>query len=88
MSQSGVITFKGNPLTLAGKAVAVGQQAPDFTLHYYENGMQTITPADLKGKPTILSVVPSLDTPVCQTQTRTFNEKLGRPGRQSQRGDD
>ena len=37
--------------------VAVGQPAPDFTLHYYEDGMQTITPADLKGKPTILSVI-------------------------------
>ena len=77
MSRSAAVTFKGNPLTLAGEAVAVGQQAPEFTLHYYEDGMHTITPADLRGKPTIISVVPSLDTPVCQTQTKTFNEKLG-----------
>jgi thiol peroxidase len=42
--------------------------------------MKSITPADLRGKPTILSVVPSLDTPVCQTQTRKFNEQLGALG--------
>ncbi len=77
MSRSGVITFKGNPLTLAGQELKVGQPAPDFTLHYYSEGMKTITPADLKGKPTILSVVPSLDTPVCATQTKKFNEQLG-----------
>lgn len=80
MSRSGAVTFKGNPLTLAGEAVAVGQQAPDFKLHYFDDGMHEITPADLQGKPTILSVVPSLDTPVCQTQTKKFNETLGRFG--------
>jgi len=76
MSRSGVITFKGNPLTLAGEEVTVGQQAPDFTLHYYQDGMQQITLADVKGKPTLISVVPSLDTPVCATQTKKFNESL------------
>ena len=77
MSRSGAITFKGNALTLAGEAVKPGQAAPDFTLHYFEDGMQTITLADVKGKPTILSVVPSLDTPVCATQTKKFNDSLG-----------
>lgn len=76
MSRSGAVTFKGNPMTLAGEEVKVGQQAPDFKLHYFQDGLKTITPADLKGKPTILSVVPSLDTPVCQTQTKKFNEQL------------
>ncbi len=81
MSRSGAVTFKGNPLTLAGEAVQVGQQAPDFTLHAYEaGGMKTITPADLKGKPTFISVVPSLDTPVCQIQTKKFNEELSALG--------
>ena len=56
MSRPGAVTFKGNPLTLAGEAVKVGSQAPDFKLHYFEGGLKTITPADLKGKPTILSV--------------------------------
>lgn len=77
MSRSGAVTFKGNPLTLAGNEVKVGQPAPDFKLHYFEGGMKELKLADLKGKPTMLSVVPSLDTPVCQTQTKTFNQKLG-----------
>lgn len=80
MSRPGAVTFKGNPLTLAGNAVTAGQAAPDFTLHYYDNGMKTITLADLKGKPTILSVVPSLDTGICQIQTKKFNESLGALG--------
>ncbi len=80
MSRAGAVTFKGTPLTLAGNAVQVGKPAPDFKLHYYEGGMKTLTPADLKGKPTILSVVPSLDTPVCQIQTKKFNESLGTLG--------
>lgn len=80
MSRSGAVTFKGTPLTLAGEAVKVGQPAPDFTLHYFEGGLKTITPADLKGKPSFISVVPSLDTPVCQTQTKKFNEQLSSLG--------
>jgi thiol peroxidase len=82
MSRSGAVTFKGNPLTLAGEAVKVGQQAPPFKLHYFDpaKGMQAITLNDVKGKPTVLSVVPSLDTPVCQKQTRRFNEELGKLG--------
>ena len=80
MSRSGAVTFKGNPMTLAGEAVKVGSPAPPFTLHYFKDGLKTLTPADLKGKPTIISVVPSLDTPVCQTQTRRFNQELGALG--------
>jgi thiol peroxidase len=76
MSRKGAVTFKGTPMTLAGEAVKPGQQAPDFTLHYFEGGLKTITPADLKGKATILSVVPSLDTGVCATQTKKFNDQL------------
>jgi len=77
MSRAGAVTFKGKPLTLAGNAVAVGSQAPPFELHSYANGsMTSITPADLKGKPTLISVVPSLDTPVCQLQTKKFNDQL------------
>ena len=80
MARSGAVTFKGNPLTLVGEAVKVGAAAPDFTLHYFEGGLKTIKPADLKGKPTLISVVPSLDTPVCQIQTKKFNEQLGALG--------
>ncbi|MEM6980931.1 MAG: thiol peroxidase [Planctomycetota bacterium] len=80
MSQSGVITFKGNPMTLAGSELAIGQQAPEFSLHYAHEGLQTLTAADLKGKPSIISVVPSLDTPVCAVQTKTFNQQLAAMG--------
>ncbi len=81
MSRHGAVTFKGAPLTLAGEAVVVGKPAPEFKLHAYESGeMKSITPADLKGKPAVISVVPSLDTPVCQIQTKKFNEELGKLG--------
>src|SRR6476619_7771576 len=80
MSRAGAVTFKGTPLTLAGEAVNVGQQAPDFTLHYFDGGLKTIKRSDLKGKPSFISVVPSLDTPVCQVQTKKFNEQLAALG--------
>jgi len=80
MSRSGVITFKGTPLTLAGNELKAGQPAPDFKVHYFEGGMKEIRLADLKGKPAIVSVVPSLDTGVCATQTKKFNESLGKMG--------
>jgi thiol peroxidase len=80
MSRQGAVTFKGAPLTLAGSEVKAGQQAPDFKLHYFEGGLKELKLSDLKGKPTILSVVPSLDTPVCQMQTKKFNESLGQFG--------
>ena len=81
MSRPGAVTFKGKPLTLVGEPVKVGQPAPDFTAHAFENGeMKTVKLSDLKGKPTIISVVPSLDTPVCQKQTKRFNEELAALG--------
>jgi thiol peroxidase len=80
MSRPGAVTFKGTPLTLVGQPVQVGQPAPDFTVHYFEGGLKTISLADLKGKPTLISVVPSLDTPVCATQTKHFNQELNALG--------
>lgn len=81
MSRPGAVTFKGKPLTLAGNAVTVGQQAPAFKAHMFADGqMQEVTPETLKGKPTIISVVPSLDTPVCQKQTKNFNQQLAAYG--------
>jgi thiol peroxidase len=66
---------------LAGEAVTVGEHARYFKLHRFADGsMQTVTPADLRGKPTIISVVPSLDTPVCQKQTKNFNQQLASYG--------
>ena len=80
MGRHGAVTFKGNPLTLIGDEVKVGQPAPDFDLVYFEGGMHHVRKSDLLGKPTIISVVPSLDTPVCQVQTKTFNSRLGSLG--------
>jgi thiol peroxidase len=76
MSRPEAVTFKGTPLTLAGEAVTVGQPAPDFTMHYWADGLQAMTKECLLGKPTLLSVVPSLDTGVCQIQTKQFNEAV------------
>lgn len=70
MSQS--ITFKGNPVTILGNEVKVGDQAPDFTV--LANNLTPVTLADSKGTVRIISVVPSLDTGVCDAQTRRFNE--------------
>lgn len=67
-------------MTLEGEDVAVGSAAPEFTLHYAEAGIQALTLADLKGLPTIISIVPSLDTPTCAIQTKKFNEELASLG--------
>lgn len=80
MARSGAITFKGTPMTLLGEELKVGMQAPDFLIHYFEGGLKSITRSDLKGKPSIISVVPSLDTGVCQLQTKRFNSELADMG--------
>lgn len=73
MERTGVITFKGNPMTLIGPDVKVGDAAPDFTV--VDNGLQPVKLSDFRGQVVIISAVPSLDTPVCELQTKTFNEK-------------
>ena len=80
MARAGAITFKGNPMTLLGSELTVGSPAPDFKIHFFEGGLKTITLADLKGKPSFISVVPSLDTGTCQIQTKKFNIELGGMG--------
>lgn len=80
MSRSGAVTFKGTPMTLLGKELTVGNNAPEFSLHFFEGGLKTLQKSDLMGKPTILSVVPSLDTGVCQIQTKRFNQELASLG--------
>lgn len=72
--RTGVITFVGNPMTLVGKEVKVGDKAPDFTL--LDNGLAVKTLKDFEGKVKIFSVVPSLDTGVCDAQTRWFNQNV------------
>ena len=64
--------LKGNKVTTNGDLPAVGSQAPDFKLVNTELGDMTL--ADFKGKKKLLNIVPSLDTPVCQTSTKKFND--------------
>ena len=76
---SGIITFKGNPFTLLGPQLKVGDKAPDFAV--VDNGLAPVTLASSAGKVRIISSVPSLDTPVCDTETRRFNlEATALPG--------
>ena len=70
--RTGVVTFAGGPITLVGPEVKVGQQAPDFTV--LSNDLQPKTLKDFEGKVKVISVVPSLDTGVCEAQTRWFNQ--------------
>ncbi|MFP3392661.1 thiol peroxidase [Brevibacillus sp. SIMBA_040] len=67
------VRFKGNPVTLVGQEVKVGQQAPSFTV--LDHDLSSVTLEDSKGTVRIISVVPSVDTPVCDQQTRRFNEE-------------
>ena len=76
MQRKGAITFKGNPLTLAGDVVEVGAAAPDFTVS--DNDLKPVSLSDFKGKIVIISSVPSLDTPVCELQTKRFNEEAAK----------
>jgi thiol peroxidase len=71
MERTGVITFLGGPLTLVGPEIKAGDKAPDFTV--LDNGLGAKTLADFAGKTVVLSVTPSLDTPVCDAQLRKFN---------------
>ena len=74
--RKGVITFKGNPLTLIGPEIKVGAKAPDFQV--LAQDLSVVTLANSQGKTRLISVVPSLDTPVCDAQTRRFNDEAAK----------
>src|SRR5215510_708166 len=76
--RTGVVTFKGGPVTLSGPEIKAGQSAPDFSA--VDNALQTVKLSDSAGKVLILSSVPSLDTPVCDRETRRFNEEASQLG--------
>ena len=77
--RKGGTTFKGNPLTLIGQEIKVGQKAPDFTA--LAGDLSPVTLASSQGKTRLLVSVPSLDTPVCDAETRRFNEEAAKmPG--------
>ncbi|MFZ5428194.1 MAG: thiol peroxidase [Thermodesulfobacteriota bacterium] len=74
--RKGLVTIFGNPLTLLGEAVAAGAKAPDFQA--LDNDLNPKSLADYKGKVLIITAVPSLDTPVCDMETRRFNSEASK----------
>ena len=76
MERAGGTTLMGNPMTLVGPELKVGDMAPDFSAVYVS--MKPVHLSDTGQKTRIFSVVPSLDTPVCDAQTRRFNEEAAR----------
>lgn len=76
--RASVATFKGNPITLIGPELKVGDTAPDFKLN--KNLLEEVSLQDYAGKIKLVSVVPSLDTGVCDAQTRRFNQAAAELG--------
>ena len=76
--RKGEVTMKGNPVTLAGLKLKVGDKAPDFTC--VGAGLSIVKLADTAGKTRLFSVVPSIDTPVCSIQTKRFAQDLAALG--------
>jgi thiol peroxidase len=76
--RKGAATFKGAPLTLVGPELRVGDEAPDFTA--LKSNLEEFYFKSTAGKARLISVVPSLDTPVCEQQTRRFNAEAAKLG--------
>jgi thiol peroxidase len=76
--RSGAVTMKGTPLTLLGKQLKVGDPAPDFEA--LDNDLKPVKLSSYRGKVCVISSVPSLDTPVCDMETRRFNQEAGKLG--------
>jgi thiol peroxidase len=74
--RKGIVTMKGEPLTLLGPKLSVGDAAPDFRV--VDAGFQPVKLSDFKGQPLLISAVPSLDTTVCSLQTKRFNEEAAK----------
>jgi thioredoxin-dependent peroxiredoxin len=76
MERAGATTMKGNPLTLIGPELKPGQKAPDFDV--VDGSLSAVNLEKTGHKVRIISVVPSLDTPVCEAQTKRFNEEAAK----------
>ncbi|WP_423126383.1 thiol peroxidase [Gaoshiqia sp. Z1-71] len=75
---TGKVTSKGNPLTLLGEQIKVGDKAPDFVV--LGSGLQPVKLSDYEGKVRVIAVYPSIDTGVCQAQNRRFNAEASNLG--------
>ena len=78
IERTGVVTIHGNPLTLVGEAVKVGAPAPDVEL--LDNDLKPVRLSSYRGKILVIASVPSLDTPVCDLETRRFNDEAANLG--------
>lgn len=76
--RSAAVTLHGNPLTLVGKELSIGDAAPDLEL--LDNDLNPVKLSSFQGKVCVISSVPSLDTPTCDMETRRFNEAAGQLG--------
>ena len=76
--RKGAVTLEGNPLTLVGNEVKVGERAPDVELT--ANDMKPVKLSSFRGKVCVITTVPSLDTPVCDIETKRFNAEAGNLG--------
>lgn len=73
MKRASAVTLKGNPVDLKGRALNVGDAAPDFCLQ--DNGLADVTLSSSAGKTRIIATIPSLDTSVCALETKRFNDE-------------
>jgi len=78
----GAVTMKGNPLTLVGNVVHAGEVAPDFTA--IDTDLQPVSLSVFRGKTVVIASVPSLDTSVCDIETRRFNQEAAGLGKDVQ----
>ena len=78
VERTGVVTIHGKPLTLVGEAVKVGDMAPDAEL--LDNDLNPVRLSTYRGKIMVITSVPSLDTPVCDLETRRFNDEAANLG--------
>lgn len=76
MERKGIITMKGNPLTLIGPEIKAGDKAPPFVV--LDSDLKEVGLRDFAGKIKVVSVTPSLDTPVCDLQARRFNQEAAK----------
>jgi thiol peroxidase len=76
--RSAAVTMHGNPLTLVGKELSIGDPAPDLEL--LGNDLKPVKLSSFQGKVCVITSVPSLDTPTCDMETRRFNEAAGKLG--------
>lgn len=76
MERPDVITFKGNPMTLIGPELKPGDAAPNFKV--VNRALEPVSLSDFQGQVVLISAVPSLDTAVCELQTKRFNEEAAK----------